>query len=300
MTSATSVSPLKIAIVGPGKIGSIFAFQLARVGQHDVTVIARPGSPRLAQLQRDSGIVDVNGERAAVHVLDALDEETPYDLLIVTLLDRQTDTVLPSLRRSAARCILFMFNTFRPEYFLDAVGVDRTASGMPFVQGLLKDGRLKAVIGAGGQKTLLSDPRWVALFAAAGLPTTLESDMPLWLRCHVPMCVAFESVSVAAERRGGGASWRDARIIACGVRTSFGLLQALGYPIYPTSKQRLARLPVPLLTAMLWGLSRVRGFREVLATGKSECQNLVDDMLAAAPQARQQVDLMRILAMKPE
>ena len=302
MTSAKSVSPpLKIAIVGPGKIGSIFAFQLARVGQHDVTVIARPGSPRLAQLQRDGGIVDVKGERAAVRVLDALNEETPYDLLIVTLLDRQADSVLPSLRRSAASCILFMFNTFRPEYFLDAVGVGRAASGMPFVQGLLKDdGRLKAMIGAGGQKTLLSDPRWVALFAAAGLPATLESDMPLWLRCHVPMCVAFESVSVAGERRGGGASWRDARIIACGVRTSFGLIEALGYPIYPTSKQRLARLPVPLLTAMLWGLSRIRGFREVLATGRSECQNLVDDMLAAAAQARQPVDLVRIRAMKPE
>ena len=298
--NATSVSSLRIAIVGPGKIGSVFASQLARVGRHDVTVIARPGSPRLAQLQRDGGIVDVKGERTALRVLDALGEDTPYDLVIVALLDRQTDAVLPSLQRSAARSILFMFNTFRPEHFAHAVGEGRAASGMPFVQGLLKDdGRLKAVIGAGGQKTLLSDPRWVTLFAAAGLPATLESDMPLWLRCHVPMCVAFESVSVAGERRGGGASWGEARVIARGAQAGFGLLKTLGYSIYPTSKQRLARVPVAALAAMLWGLSRVRGFREVLATGETECRNLVDDMLAAAARAEPPVDLARIRAIKP-
>lgn len=113
------------------------------------------------------------------------------------------------------------------------------------------------------------------------------------------MCVAFESISVVGESRGGGASWGEARIIARGVQASFGLLKALGYQIYPASKQRLARLPVPVLTAILWGLSRVRNFRELLATGKIECQNLVDDMLAAAAQSRVPIDLPRIRAMKP-
>lgn len=179
MTSAPFVSPLKIAILGPGKIGSTLAFQFARVGQHDVTVIARPDSQRLAQLQRDSGIVDVKGERAQVRVLDALNEETPYDLLIVTLLDRQVDALLLRLQRSEACTILFMFNTLRPEHFGDAVRAGRVAFGMPFVQSLLKDdGRLKAVIGAGGQRTLLSDSRWVALFDGAGLPAALERDIP--------------------------------------------------------------------------------------------------------------------------
>ena len=59
-------SPLSIAVLGAGKIGSTFAFQLASVGHHDVTVIARPGSVRLQQLQRDDGIIDIKGERASV------------------------------------------------------------------------------------------------------------------------------------------------------------------------------------------------------------------------------------------
>lgn len=297
---ASTPAPFRIAIVGTGKIGSIFAFQLARTGGHDVTVVARPGSTRLEQLRRDRGVVKLDGERATVRVLDKLDEETPYDLLIVTLLDRQADALLPSLERSAAARIQFMFNTFRPEQLAVAVGTGRCSFGMPFVQGLLdKDGRLKAVIGAGGQKTIMSDPRWVDVFNAAGLPAALEPDMPLWLRCHVPMCVAFESVSVAGERRGGGASWDEARTLARGVYASFGLIKALGHPVYPKLKQRLDRLPAPALAIMLWGLSRVRSFREVLATGKTECENLVDDMVAAAPRATRPVDVLRIQAMKP-
>ena len=76
---------LRIAILGVGKIGSTFAFQLARTGHHDVTVVARAGSVRLRQLQRDNGIVNIKGERASVRVTDTLNERTPYDLVIVTL-----------------------------------------------------------------------------------------------------------------------------------------------------------------------------------------------------------------------
>jgi 2-dehydropantoate 2-reductase len=34
----------------------------------------------------------------------------------------------------------------------------------------------------------MSQKRWVDVFNAAGLPALLEPDMPLWLRCHVPLC----------------------------------------------------------------------------------------------------------------
>jgi 2-dehydropantoate 2-reductase len=50
-----SASPLHIAIVGAGRIGSAFAFQLARTGNHDVTVVARPGSA--------PGFNSANGEK---------------------------------------------------------------------------------------------------------------------------------------------------------------------------------------------------------------------------------------------
>ena len=297
--AAGPASRLRVAVLGAGRIGSTLAFQLARVGGHDVTAIARAGSRRLQQLQREGGIVDVKGERASVRVIDRLDEETPYDLVLVTLLAHQADALLPALQRSAARCVQFMFNTFHPERLQDAIGAGRCAFGMPFVQATLTDdGRLTATIGAAGQKTIMSEQRWVDVFNAAGLPAAVERDMPLWLRCHVPLCIAFESVAAAGMRRGGGASWGEALVLARGVRAGFRLLKGLGYPIHPRAKRLIGSSPTAVLAATLWAMSRVASFREVLATGEGECRVLVDAMLAAAPLARGPVDVARIEAMK--
>ena len=301
MGAVMSSTQLRIAVLGAGKIGSAFAYQLARQGGHDVTVIARPGSIRFQQLECDGAIVDVKGERANVQVADELFEDVPYDLVIVTLLAHQIEPILPVLQRSAAKCIQFMFNNFHPEQLQDVISTERCAFGMPFVQAQLgSDGRLKATIGAGGQKTIMSQQRWVDVFNAAGLPAVLEADMLLWLRCHVPLCVAFESVSVAGMRRGGGASWGEALVLARGVRASFALIKGLGYDVYPKTKKRIARSPVPLVAAMLWGLSRVRSFRELLATGRAECCALVDAMVAATPHSKTSVDAMAIHAMRPQ
>ena len=295
-----SFTSLNIAVVGAGRIGSTFAFQLPTVGGHDVTVVARPGSARLEQLRRHDGIVDAGGKRASVRVVDALDEQRPYDLVIVTVLAHQVDAVLPELRRSAARCIQFMFNTFDPERLRDAVGAHRCSFGMPFVQAQIDaEGRLKALIGAAGQRILMSEQRWVDLFKNSGLPAALERDMPLWLRCHAPLCVAFESVSVAGQRRGGGASWREALALARGVHEAFVLIRKLGYPIYPRTKARLNASPAWVLGGALWSMSRIRSFRDLLATGENECRALVDAMLAAAARAEPPIQTSRIESMRP-
>lgn len=295
-----SAEALRIAILGVGRIGSTFAFQLSAVGGHDVTVIARPESERLQQLQRDGAIVDTQGARASVGVAETLDEQVPYDLVIVTLLAHQVESLLPSLHRSAAKSIQFMFNTFDPERLQDVIGAERCTFGMPFVQALLSDdGKLTSTIGAGGQKTLMGRQRWVDVFNAAGLPAALESNMPLWLRCHAPLCVAFESVSIAGMQRGGGASWREAMVLARGVHAGFHLIESLGHTVYPTSKKVMARSPSAALAAILWSLSRVRSFREVLATGKAECSALVDTMAASATGALPPASVAKIAAMKP-
>lgn len=291
---------LRIAVLGTGNIGSTFAFQLARTGQHDVTVIARPGSTRLQQLQRDNGITNHRSEHAGLRVAAALDEQQAYDVVIVTVLAHQVAAVLPALQRSAAKCVLFMFNTFDPEQLQAAVGEQRCAFGMPFVQAHVNEaGTLKATIGAGGQRSRLSQQRWVDVFIAAGLPAVLEPDMPLWLRCHSPLCVAFESVSVLAMRRNKGASWRQAMLMARGVHECFSLIQGLGYRLYPSSKKWLAACPAGVLASVLWLLSKNVRFRELLAGGVDECHALIGVMIAAAPQASVPVNVAAIQAMSP-
>lgn len=73
----SSLQPLQIAVVGLGGIGSTFAFHLARVGHQAVTAIARPGSARLQQLQRDLGIINEQGEHAPVRISDTLRRGSP-------------------------------------------------------------------------------------------------------------------------------------------------------------------------------------------------------------------------------
>ena len=293
-------SPLRIAVLGAGNIGSTFASQLSRVGGHDVTVVARPGSARLQQLQRNGAIINVDGARADVRVSSMLDEQTPYDLIIVTLLAHQAETLLPALQRSAASCIQFMFNTFQPERLQAAIGAERCAFGMPFVQAKLDDGgRIWARIGAAGQKTIMSQQRWVDVFNAAGLPSALERDMPLWLRCHAPLCVAFESVSIAGERRGGGASWGEAVVLARGLHASFMLVKGLGYSLHPRAKRLIDGSPVWTVAGMLWLASRVRSFRELLATGRAECNALVDVMAASAPLSKTSVNVSDVALIGP-
>ena len=293
-------STLRIAVIGAGGIGSTFAFQLANTGGHEVTAIARPGSNRARQLVRDGGIVNTRGERANVHVADALDEQIKYDLVLVTLLAHQVDTVLPQLQRSAAQWIQFMFNNFDPERLRDAIGAERCSFGMPFLQATVdQDGKLNAKIGAAGQKSKMSSQAWVKVFNEAGLPAVFESNMLLWLRCHAPLGAAFESASVAGVRRGGGASWNESVVIARGMQECFTLIRRLGYPLYPSGKLLLHRSPVWAVASLLWFMSRIRSFRELLATGVNESRGLVDAFVLSASQAQPPVSVSNILAMKP-
>ena len=179
-------SPLSIAVIGAGKIGSTFAYQLARAG-HDATVIARPDSLRLQQLQRDQGIILKTGERAEVRVADKLDEEAAYNLVVVTMPAHQVDAVLPALQRSKAQWVQFMFMTFEPERLRDAIGSHRCSLGMPFPLTATMDseGRIKSTF-INSLKTLHGHQRWAELFSSAGIPSAFEPKMALWLRWEAP------------------------------------------------------------------------------------------------------------------
>src|SRR6516165_6786399 len=123
-TEIPAKSPLSIAVIGAGKIGSTFAYQLARAG-NDVTIIARPDSLRLQQLQRDQAIILKTGGRAEVRVADKLDEGAAYNLVVVTTSAHQVDAVLPALQRSNAQWVQFMLVTYEPERLRDAIGSHR-------------------------------------------------------------------------------------------------------------------------------------------------------------------------------
>ena len=87
--------------------------------------------------------------------------------------------------------------------------------------------------------------------------------------------------------------------LAYGVRESYTMIQRLGYPIYPSGKAWLKTSPMWSVAGMLWALSRIRSFRELLATGTTECRMLVDVLVANGARAKPPVSLDKIFAMKP-
>ncbi|WP_437648355.1 ketopantoate reductase family protein [Sorangium sp. So ce362] len=272
---------MKIAIVGPGGIGSTFAFQLARAG-HEVTVVAR--GKRLDHLQRDQAIVNASGQRAEVNVSAALDTTAAWDLVLVTVLASQVDAVLPALAASAARTVMFMFNTFESLGRLQgAVGSARFAFGFPAILATLDDGKLTSKIVSRGMVTTVTDAAWAKVFTDAGIPSVVHSDMESWLRTHAALVVPSMVAIVTSHTRRAGVSWTESMNLARAMVEGFRLVRQLGNTITPEPMAWLSRLPQPMLATFLWTLSRLETVRKTGAAGPGEPRTLIDEMAAAAP-----------------
>ncbi len=272
---------MKIAIVGPGGIGSTFALQLGQAG-HEVTVVAR--GKRLEQLQRDEAIVSVAGRRTAVRVSAALDVATEWDLVLVTVLASQVDAVLPALAACAAKTVMFMFNTFEPlDRLRYAVGTARFAFGFPAILASLEDGKLTAKIVTRGLVTTVTDAAWAEVFTDAGIPSVVHPDMESWLRTHAAFVVPVMAASITAYTRRAGVSWTEAMNLARAMDEGFSLVRQLGNAITPAPMGTLSRMPTRMAAALIWTLSRLPAIREAGAAGPGEPRTLIDAMSAAAP-----------------
>lgn len=270
-------SQRSIAIVGAGNIGSGFAVFLARAG-HRITLIARPGSVRLQQLQRYGGIKTKDGEVFPMVSMDALNEEEPYDFVIVTVLAHQVDAVLPALSRSKAVVIEFMFNVFHPERIKAKLGDRPCVFGMPLLLAKIdEEGVLDARLHP--DKSLHGDQRCVDLFNKAGLPSVYEENILLWLRCNAPVCVAIEGVCVMAEQHHSGATWTESMMAARALHAGLDIVKQLGFEIYPTLKSRLYSCPAWLLGIVFWAMTRFTSFRKLLASASNECAALSESMM---------------------
>lgn len=273
---------MQIAIIGPGGIGSTFAFQLSNAG-HEVTVVAR--GTRLEQLRQSGAIVTAEGARAAVHVSAEFDMATDWDLVLVTVLTSQVDVLLPALSASAAKSVMFMFNTFQSlDRLIEAVGPERFAFGFPAIAAGLDDGRLSSTIIRRGMLTTVSDPTWAKVFTEAGIPAAVDQDMESWLRTHAAMVVPVIIAGSTALRRGTGISRSEAVGLARAMKEGFQLVRHLGNSVTPAPIAVISRSPVPAVATLLWVLSRLDVFtRTVAVASNDEARMLIDEMASTAP-----------------
>lgn len=271
---------MRIAIIGAGAIGSVFASHFLRAG-HEVTLVAR--GARLAELE--SGGLRVKGikEPQRPKLSAQLDEAEAYDLVLVTVLVHEVDVLLPSLQRSKARAVMFMFNTFGGlERLRETVGAERFAVGFPAIIASIKGGELIAKVVP--RIFRIFQITWVAfaratehraLFEGAGIPCAEHDDLEAWLKTHA----AFFAPLMLTGAHGQPLTWFHARQLADTMKKGFALVPR----ITPFMVRMLSWYPRFFITLMLWLASRTPLTKSLGGRGPGEAHALLKQMNLPAP-----------------
>ncbi|MBL8954157.1 MAG: NAD(P)-binding domain-containing protein [Myxococcaceae bacterium] len=283
---------MHLAIIGAGRMGSAFAWHLARAG-HDVTVVAR--GERLERLKRDGGIETVGGVKAAVKTAPGLDPTVEWDGVLVMVLAHQVKPLLPVLSASKARSIVFLFNTVEAlQPLRDAVGAGRVDFGFPTGFSMLLDGKLRASFAGPGQNVTVSSAAWAETFRAAKLPSVVEPDMQSFLRTHAAFVIPLMASGVVVHGRGAGITWAESKRYAQATRRGGAVVKKLGDRLVPSAIGVLLKLPLPLLTFLLFFMNKTKVQRELGSFGPGEVRELIDGMQALAPG-----EVPELLAIRP-
>ncbi len=235
---------------------------LSRAG-HEVCVVAR--GARLEALRREGALA-------------ALPEAVPFDLVLVTVLATQVAPLLPSLRASAARSVMFMFNTFGGlDVLREAVGEQRFAFGFPAVIARVEAGVLKHRVVSGLQTTTVGGARaaqWARVFSAAGVPTVVHHDIDSWLRTHAAFMAPLMLLGCDVRAQKKGVSWRRAQELVALMHGGFALVEN----VTPRTMRVVRAFPRAVLTAALWLLSRLPVVKNLGARGDAEARALLRQM----------------------
>ena len=257
---------MKILFYGAGVMGSLYAARLKESGR-DISVLAR--GQRLADI-REHGIVleDVStGNRTTtrVNVVERLDSEDAYNLVVVMMPKNHVPEILPILDANRYTSnVLFMFNNAAgPNEMINAMGREHVLIGFPGAGGTLKGHVVRFIIVSGRQQPTTfgeldgsTTPRLEQIadaFKGAGFPVAINSQMDAWLKTHVaevsPMANALY---MAAGDNYRLARTRDAIVLMIrAIREGYKVLQELNIPIMPAKHKIVKWIPEPILVALM-------------------------------------------------
>ena len=295
---------MKILVIGAGPLGSLFTSRLLAAG-HQVALQAR--GQRLADL-REYGLVLEDAQtgvrtHSAVQVVEFLDPEEAYDLVLVILRKNLAAGVLPSLAENhfTPNVLFMMNNAAGPEQFIQRLGKERVLVGFPASAGS-RDGHIMRVL-AGNEKQVVSIPfgevdgcvtdrtHMVAeiLSSMPGYRAQIRTDMDAWLKSHVAILIpsiaaALYACDIDLQRM---ARTRDALVLAVrSAKENFRILQALRIPITPARFRCFLYIPEPFLVAFLRKVLVMEAMETAMAAharaARDEMQHLTDEFRVLA------------------
>lgn len=260
---------MRILIYGAGPFGSLFAERL-KEAQHEVTVLAR--GERLKQI-REHGVVIKDHKTdevtvTQVPVVDTLEEDDVYDLIIVPMRKNQALEILPILKKNKhVPTVLFMMNNAAgSKELVDALGKDRVMIGFPLPGGKREGHAMRMLTVNGNNKwtlpigevdgTVSTRTKAVAavLESMRGYAVDIRKDMDDWLICHVAILIVSFVPAVYATNQDLDrfARTRDAILLAIrGQREAFKALQKTGVKMSPAPVIKfLEWTPEPLMISI--------------------------------------------------
>ncbi|MCP4725601.1 MAG: ketopantoate reductase family protein, partial [bacterium] len=237
---------MKTLIFGAGPLGSLYASILHEAGK-DVTILARNEHYNFV---RENGVVMINefsGEKSAakVKVVDRLDENDVYELIIVLIRKNRIPPVLEVLSRNQnIGNILFMGNNVLGfEKYMENLPKEKVLFGFPGAGGSAKDHvvhyvdsekpnskRLPVTIGEidgiGRERT----DRIRELFESSGVPVMVSVNIDNWLKYHAVMINPIAGACLMCGDNYKAAADKDAmRKYLYAVKEGCNVLRALGY-----------------------------------------------------------------------
>lgn len=253
----------KIAVLGAGVIGQVYAGRLAEAG-HEVWLLAR-GETFTALLSRgvrlhEDGVTST----PSMNIVDSTDQIPDVDVVYLAVRADQVIAALPILATISAPVVVTLVNLAdQTGVVAAAIGADRVVLGFAGVGGTrTPDGvtyrqveQQATTIGAadGREKGVVADLR------ATGLNVGTVPDMPGWLATHA---VFIAGVGAAILEAGGSEQLgndcgRCTRMVMS-IRDGFKALAHQGIPVTPTPL-RVIFTVVPRLISVPYWQKQMRG-----------------------------------------
>lgn len=286
---------MKILFYGAGVMGSLYAARLKQSGQ-DISVLARG---RRLQDIREHGIVlkDVSSGKQSttrVKVVEQLEPEDAYDLVVVMMPKNHLSEILPILaaNRHTPGVLFMMNNACGPAEMINALGRDRVLLGFPGAGGTFNGHIIRYKVVSGRQQpTTLGElegnttsrvKQIAGVFKGAGFPVAICSQMDAWHKTHV----AEISPVANAFYMAGGDSYRLSRtresivLMIRAIREGYQVLQELGIPIVPARHKILKRIPEFILVPLVGRLFKRQEMAELIGhanSAREEMKQIAED-----------------------
>jgi len=247
---------MKILIFGAGPLGSLYA-HLLNNGSNDITVLARNEHYNFV---KENGVILINEfsqKRTVekVNIVDSLNENDFYDLVIILMRKNSLKCVLPILgKNKKTPTFLFMGNnTLGFDEYLKYVSREKILFGFPggggsridhivhYVDSEKPNGkRLSITIGEIDGKIRERTRKIKHLFEKSGAPVNIVEDMDSWLKYHV----AFVNPIAGALLKAGdnyklAKDKKTIRTYIRAVKEGGRVLKSLGYKKSYNLKLRL-------------------------------------------------------------